>query len=103
MSCRTSSYFSSIVSAIAVLPAPCSPCLEARHLPHEARLLGEERFLRLPARPGQPFLDLRHARLERLPPQLAHALLGREALRGHPLDRDLRHQPPRVLVELGED
>ena len=100
MSCRTSSYFSSIESAIALpsllgLPDPYSSAICRRR----RDLLGQQRVLRLAARPGEPLLDLRHPRLERLPPQLAHAVRGASsALLRHAAHGDLRQQPPRALV-----
>ena len=106
MSCRTSSYFSSIESAIAVSPAPFDAvALEARHLPREARSSPRgARPARSPLAPASVFWISAMRAFERLPPQLAHAVLGREAPpSGTPSTAISRHQPPRVLVEPGED
>src|SRR5512146_382193 len=98
MSCRTSSYFSSIESAIAVPPAPWKAPLQLRDLSPEASLFVEERVERIPGGRADPLLDVLHPRFELLAAQLAHALLRRQPLGRHARHGQLRQQAPRVLV-----
>src|SRR6185295_16311504 len=96
MSCRTSSYFSSMDNAISFF----SPLLQARHASLQFELFAEERHALLVRGVRLALLDLSHARLDRLTAQLARALprvpmlLCPRPRRLGVFQRELRQQAP---------
>ena len=116
MSCRTSSYFSSIdkrhcssVTPSSVpAPAPCRPIGHRAKRPNSTmkshrlfisawRCCLSRRRASWAAAVSQLLLDLRHARLRGRLLQLPHAVDGIHALARQLLDRHLGHEPPAPL------
>src|SRR6266511_3359032 len=95
MSCRTSSYFSSIERAIAFRSLPREP-LEARDLSSDVVPLLEELVVYGPRL--QLPLDLGLPPQESAVPELPHALEGARAVLRKGFHRHLAQQPPRFLV-----
>src|SRR5262245_13513797 len=99
MSCRTSSYFSSIESAIRSLSFFLYESRsKARDLAGDLVLLAQQRILAAVHGGGDALAQRGQARLELQAAELTDTIGGADAARGRRLHGHFRHDPSRVLV-----